>query len=849
MRKLPRSLRFYVAASTFYAATIFLAVQYIYAFQLADSGILVARRDSGEVLASIQVVSFIVWIGISLIAAAVMHRLANALAGAKSAEEQREQELGSIFGLSASLAGPLELDDIGKRFLEAVRYSVRSDVTVALIVHDDVLEAFRVVGADGPHASDFADQVYSAASLPAPIRTRVIDHRRSLVIPDTTASSEQWAKIAADLPRLAGARSFAALPLTSRDRLVGVLFLRGDQPGALVADRLQGAMTMGQYVAGSIHSALSVSEAEARADREAIVNRVSQRARASLDPDEILRGTVQELAGALGVSRAVVALGESEDDLRVAYQWTETDVPTVQSGTRQIPIARLAVRLGRTIVVSDTREDPRFADPDVRADLIRRDVRASVATPIRIGGYLAGALAFAQVGRPRDWTAEEVRLIESVARELRVAIEAARLYQARQRESERLLALHRASAVLAAQTQPRVIIDEILKNAVELLGSGSASLYRWDPEAGVLRRELNWRVRDEQVSVTLRPGESTAGVAFERMEPVVVNDYPAWEHATEVARAGGLRATIAVPLVRSGSPLGALVVRSYDPDARFTDEDGRLLTLFGDQVVAALTAADAFEQQRRAMEELERLNRAKSDFVSIVSHEFRTPLTGIQGFSEMMRDEPLTVDEMKEYAGDINKDAQRLNRMINEMLDLDKMESGRMRLHREPVELNHLIEEVADRVRPNSPLHPIALKLDPELGSVSADRDRITQVFTNLLSNAVKYSPTGGEIVVTSRLEGDVAHVLVRDRGMGIPGDALESIFERYGRIESRATRYIQGTGLGLPIVRQIMTMHGGQVWAESTVGEGSLFHVTLPLAEVLAVTPGGLGGQRPPNA
>ena len=228
MRKLPRSLRFYVAASTLYAALVFFAVQFIYTIELAHSGIVIALRDSGDVLSSIQIVSFVVWLGISLIAAAIMHRLATALAGAKSAEaeaksseEHKDQELGSIFGLSASLAGPLELDDIGKRFLEAVRYSVRSDVTVALIVHDDVLEAFRVVGADGPHASDFADQVYSAASLPSPIRTRVIDHRRSLVIPDTTASSEQWAKIAADLPRLAGARSFAALPLTSRDRLVG----------------------------------------------------------------------------------------------------------------------------------------------------------------------------------------------------------------------------------------------------------------------------------------------------------------------------------------------------------------------------------------------------------------------------------------------------------------------------------------------------------------------------------------------------------------------------------------------------------------------------------------------------
>src|SRR5439155_16625722 len=232
MRKLPRSLRFYVTASTFYAATIFLAVQYIYTFQLAESGLLVARRDTGDVLASIQVVSFVVWIGISLIAAVIMHRLANALAGARSSEERREQELGAIFGLSASLSGPLELDDIGKQFLTAVRYSLPDDVTVALIVHDDVLEAYRVVGANGPHASAFAGESYSAASLPAPIRSRVIDHRRPLVIPDTAAASDQWSKIAAELPRIAGARSFAALPLTSRDRLVGVLFLRGERPGS-----------------------------------------------------------------------------------------------------------------------------------------------------------------------------------------------------------------------------------------------------------------------------------------------------------------------------------------------------------------------------------------------------------------------------------------------------------------------------------------------------------------------------------------------------------------------------------------------------------------------------------------
>jgi signal transduction histidine kinase len=664
MRELPRSLRFYVAASTFYAALVFFAVQYIYTIQLAESGLIVARRDTGDVLASIQLVSFVVWLGISLIAAVFLHRLASALAGARSAEEQKQQELGSIFGLSAALAGPLDLEEIGRQFLAAVRNALDPSVTVVLIVYDDVIEAFRTVAAEGPEVERLRGQNYSAAGLAASIRTRVIDHRQPFLLPDTAANAGTWTKLAQEMPQIASARSFAALPLVSRDRLVGALLLMSDRAGTLIADRVQMPMIMGQYVAGSIHSALSVSEAEARAEREALVNRVSQRARASLDPDEILRGTVDSLGRVLGVSRAIVASGESEDDLNVYYEWDAPGVTPVGRGARSIPVAQFAARLGRTVIVTDIREDRRFTEP-AADDLRQRGVVAVAATPIRVGGQLKGALALSQIDRPREWSANDVRLIEAVAHELRVA----------------------------------------------------------------------------------------------------------------------------------------------------------------------LTSAEAFEQQRRAVAELERLNRAKSDFVSIVSHEFRTPLTGIQGFSEMMTNEDLTLAEMREYAGDINKDAQRLNRMINEMLDLDKMESGRMQLHREPVDLNALASESADRVRPNAPGHPVTLRLDPVLGTIMGDRDKLTQVLANLLNNAVKYSPNGGEIIISTRVEGSAAHLVVRDHGMGIPKEALQTIFERYGRVESGATRHIQGTGLGLPIVRQIVQLHGGTVWAESTVGEGSVFHVNLPLA------------------
>jgi two-component system sensor histidine kinase VicK len=240
--------------------------------------------------------------------------------------------------------------------------------------------------------------------------------------------------------------------------------------------------------------------------------------------------------------------------------------------------------------------------------------------------------------------------------------------------------------------------------------------------------------------------------------------------------------------------------------------------------------AQAFATQRAANEELERINKVRRDFVSVVSHEFRTALTGIQGFSQMMRDEDFGVEEMREMSSDIYEDATRLNRMSSEMLDLDRMESGRITLNLDRVDLNEVLTRTSGQVGSNAPRHHICLQLDESIQELLADRDKLTQVVTNLLSNSVKYSPDGGRITVDSHLEGEFAHVRVTDEGVGIPPEELEKLFEPYTRVESGTTRYIQGTGLGLAISRQIITLHGGNIWAESEPGAGSTFHLTIPL-------------------
>lgn len=247
----------------------------------------------------------------------------------------------------------------------------------------------------------------------------------------------------------------------------------------------------------------------------------------------------------------------------------------------------------------------------------------------------------------------------------------------------------------------------------------------------------------------------------------------------------------------------------------------------------------AYGAQRVANEQLRRVDRGKDEFVSIVSHEFRTPLTGILGFSEMIRDQAsLTTDEVKEFAGDIHKNAARLARMINDLLDLDRMRLGRMTLDIGPVDLNAIVRDVAALIPRDPVLHQIELELDDAIPRAQGDKDKLTQVVTNLVSNAVKYSPEGGPIRLRSWLEGDTFRLSVADSGIGIPAGELDRVFEKFTRVESKAMRDIQGTGLGLPIVRQIVELHGGRVWVESVFGAGSTFHVALPLAPTWAPIP-----------
>ena len=245
-------------------------------------------------------------------------------------------------------------------------------------------------------------------------------------------------------------------------------------------------------------------------------------------------------------------------------------------------------------------------------------------------------------------------------------------------------------------------------------------------------------------------------------------------------------------------------------------------------VVGAIAARGAIRKLSLALNDVQLIHQAQNEFLSIVSHEFRTPLTGIQGFSEIIRDEELTPELVHEYAADINTDARRLSRMIGDMLDAQRLERGGLQVDLAPVDLNQVVRDVARQQSISAKKHEIVLSFDRPVLIVDGDADRLTQIVTNLVSNAVKYATPGKITVSTALAEGEVS-LEVSDEGPGIPAASVERIFERYYRVPTKDVGLITGTGLGLPIVRGLVELHRGRVWCASSPIAGTTFHVVLP--------------------
>jgi len=418
----------------------------------------------------------------------------------------------------------------------------------------------------------------------------------------------------------------------------------------------------------------------------------------------------------------------------------------------------------------------------------------------------------------------------------RVAMEAAALEYATNTEK-----LSAVGAVVASTLDREAVVQQVTDTATELTGAefgaffynvhdGSGDSYLLNALSGA-SREAFAKFPQPRATAMFAPtfnGEGVVRLGDVTKDPRYGRNNPYYGMPPEHLP---VRSYLAVPVKGlAGNVLGGLFFGHSQPDM-FDEQDQRLAVGVASWASVALENSRLYSEARDA-------NRLKDEFLAVLSHELRTPLNAIVGYSRLMRGQMLPPEQIARAIETLERNARWLTQIVEDVLDVSRIVSGKIRLDVQVVEVGGVVDNAVATVQPAADAKGVRLQslIDPRVGPVSGDPDRLQQVVWNLLSNAVKFTPKGGRVHVRLERVNSYVEIIVSDSGIGISHEFLPLVFDRFRQADSGSTRKTGGLGLGLSIVRHLVEMHGGSVHAASAgPDQGSTFTVRLP---VMAVQP-----------
>jgi len=417
-----------------------------------------------------------------------------------------------------------------------------------------------------------------------------------------------------------------------------------------------------------------------------------------------------------------------------------------------------------------------------------------------------------------------------------------------ERFGKEYLALTEISKTLTSPLELQELLDAVMKKIVTVVEPADVgSIMLWDQSSGLFRPAAVFGFDLEIMKeMGLRAGESVTGKVFDEgqarllCKPEEVAEAMAdmrsfnREVFARSLRTSFLpRCVLAAPISVGEKKYGVLVLETLNGKAAFTESDLPFIQTLADLIALAIDR-DYLEVQLDTVRDARRTEFLRAELMAILSHELRIPLSAIKGYSTALQLEEVewSKEKEQEFLNLIEEECDNMQVMLKEILDSSLIEVEQLTLERQPTRLPRIARDVVQEAQRRTEKHRIVVDFPSDFPIVEADQRWIKQVFRNILENAIRYSPEGGLIVIRGATRSADVVISLADQGIGISPEDLIPIFEKYFRVRSATDYHVAGTGLGLPVARAIIEAHGGRIWIESKLGEGSTVFFSLPKAK-----------------
>jgi signal transduction histidine kinase len=548
---------------------------------------------------------------------------------------------------------------------------------------------------------------------------------------------------------------------------------------------------------------------------EALYN-VSRLIGSSLDLQTVLDQVIDAIISLTGAERGFLMLRDDDGGLavKVARNFDQQTLSAADASFSRT-IVNQVLDSGKPIVTTNAAEDPRFAQ---KASIVMQALRSVMATPLRARGSVMGVAYVDNKVVAGLFTEGDLAALDTLVGQAAVAIDNALLFSATDQELalrlEELRQLRRVDRLLNETLDARTAMQHTLEWACRLSEASTGHLSLLDGDPPALHTAYHYGV----------PPGTTQPLNLEERFPQV-REVLAQRHS--VTAQAGDAALLIVPITREQKAVGAVILRRTDGRA-FTPNQQDIVERVVDRAAVAIENARLYAAVQAA-------DRAKSEFVGIVAHDLKAPMTGIAGYADLLLMTASNLDARQlEYLNRIKNTEQRMEVLVSDLADISRIESGHFFMRELRVSVADIVSALKDTTMPQIEArgHTLVERIEPGLPDMWVDYYRLLQVLTNLLTNAYKYTPDGGTITLGAAQRDGRIHFSVTDTGIGMSRDDLARLGTKFWRAEDSFTRSQPGTGLGFAITRALVEQMGSAIIVTSAVGQGSTFAFSVPVAE-----------------